>query len=759
MKLKKYQESAIEKLEEFMILLKKPNLNADLAFHIITGDTYNKRYVDVPFVCMKIPTGGGKTLVGCKSVERIMSINLQHKMDTGVVMWFVPSDAIKTQTLKKFKDSKDWHYEMFNESFDTKFKVFSNEEALSITPEDIRNNLCIIVASVVAFRHETSIQNKYKVYKENGSLMDHFQNIEEDKDLEKDKEGSVINSLANVIRKNSPLVVIDEGHRTSGELSIEFLSELRPSFVLEFTATPREGSNILVNISASELKAEEMVKIPIVLESRSQWEQVMLDGLVRRDELEKRTKKLKGEYIRPIALIQAQPKSKTKVTVTVEDVKQMLLDKKIPEEQIKIKTSDVDELEGINLFDKKCEIRYIITVNALAEGWDCSFAYVLISVANLGAKIAVEQIIGRVLRMPNAKRKSDEMLNRSYVFASAPNFNESAGRVIKGLEDNGYSRADLINSVDSNNYINTFESSKAIKKNLRMPVMSFGNNKLSFEDLIGDSFKLSKQKAEFEFKIHYDLDGQATIDITEDDEWFQGKQLSLSFHPLEGEHSKEELIVWLDKKIRFPMINPEDKFLFIEKAIDSQIKKNKRSVPELSVNRYLFADRLNFIINEILESYAKKIFFDLLRKKKIEVALFESFPETITLKSPVPQIFNKNLYERIDPLNGEERNFISRIDHSVLDNIEFWVRNREKTDPFYIQGWKKGKFYPDFIAVTKKGNILVFEWKGEDRMSNDDTVYKVSIAKEWEKLGKGKLHFFLVHNRNIDEVLLHLKSL
>ena len=759
MKLKRYQENAIETLEEFMLLLKKPNITPDLAFYKITNETYNKRYGDVPFVCVKIPTGGGKTLVGCKSVERIMAMTLQHKMDTGIVMWFVTSDAIKTQTLKKFKNSKDWHYEMFNESFDTKFKVFSNEEALTITPEDVRNNLCIIVASVVAFRHETAIQNKYKVYKENGSLMDHFQNLKDEKDLEKDKEGSVINSLANVVRKHSPLVVIDEGHRTSGELSIEFLSELKPSFVIEFTATPREGSNILVNTSASELKIEDMVKIPIVLESRSQWEQVVADGLMKREELEKRTKKLKGEYIRPIALLQAQPKSKTRATVTVEQLKQMLLDKKIPEEQIKIKTSDKDELEEINLFDKKCEIRYIITVNALAEGWDCSFAYVLISVANLGAKIAVEQIIGRVIRMPYAKKKSDDALNRSYVFASAPNFNEAANKVIKGLEDNGYSRADFVGATDVDKYTDPLEAKKAIKKDLRVPMMAFNKNKLSFEDLIGEDFELSKQNADFEFKIHYDLDGQATIDITEDDEWLQGKQLSLPYQYLDGEHSIEELVVWLDKKLRFPMVSPEDKVVFIEKAIQTQFKKHKRSLPELSVNRYLFADRLSAVISDILETHTKKIFDSLLLKKKLVDAPFDSYPATIALKSPVPKVFNKNLYERIDSINGEERGFVDRIDLGTLDNIEFWVRNREKVDPFYIQGWKKGKFYPDFVAVTKKGNMLALEWKGEDRVSNEDTQYKETIAKVWEKLGKNKLHFFLVHNKNIEEVLTKVKSL
>ena len=759
MKLKRYQENAVETLEEFMTLLKKPNLTADLAFHKLTGETYNKRYGEVPFVCVKIPTGGGKTLVGCKAVERIMATTLQHKMDTGIVMWFVPSDAIKTQTLKKFKDPKDWHYEMLNESFDTKFKVFSNEEALAITPEDVRNNLCIIVASVVAFRHETTIQKKYKVYQENGSLMDHFKNLKDEKDLDKDKEGSVKNSLANVIRKHTPLVVIDEGHRTSGELSIEFLSELKPSFVIEFTATPREGSNILVNTSASELKTEDMVKIPIVLESRAQWEQVVADGLVKREELERRTKKLKGEYIRPIALLQAQPKSKVKATVTVEQLKKMLLDRNIKEEQVKIKTSDIDELDGINLFDKKCEVRYILTVNALAEGWDCSFAYVLISVANLGAKIVVEQIIGRVIRMPNAKRKTDEALNRSYVFASAPNFNDAANKIIKGLEDNGYSKADFVGATDAENYTNSLEAKKAIKKDLKVPMMSLGKDKLSFEDLVGEDFELAKQSVDFEFKIHYDLDGQATIDITEDDEWLQGKQLSLPYKYLDGDHSVEELVVWLDKKLRFPMVSPEDKVAFIEKTVRAQIKKSKRSLPELSVNRYLFADRLSTAITDILEAHTKKVFVDLLAKKKLVVTPFDSYPATIALKSPAPHVFNKNLYERVDAVNGEESGFMKRIDLGALDNVEFWVRNREKVDPFYIQGWKKGKFYPDFVAVTKKGNIVALEWKGEDRLDNPDTIYKTEIAKEWAKLSKGKLHFFLVHNGNVDEVLSALSKL
>jgi len=757
MKLKRYQENAIETLESFLQATKK--LKPKLAFYEITEEKYNNEWFgDVPFVCIRIPTGGGKTLVGCKAVERILSISLQHKMDTGLVMWFVPSDSIKTQTLKKFKDSKDWHYEMLNESFDTKFKVFSNEEALTITPEDIRNNLCIVVASLDAFRKDASIQKKYKVYKENGSLMDHFQNLKNDSVLEKDDADTVVNSLANVIRKHNPLIVIDEGHHTQTTLSIDMLKGLNPSFIIEFTATPREGSNVLVRTSASELKMEEMVKIPIVLSSRTQWEQVVSDGIQKREELEKRTKKLK-EYIRPIALIQANPKNKANEDKAIEQIKEFLLKNKIPEAQIKIKTGKIDELSGIDLFDKKCEVRYVLTVMALSEGWDCSFAYVLISVANLGAKVAVEQIIGRVMRMPNAKRKADEALNRSYVFASAPNFSDAAKKIISGLESNGYSRSDFVGEADEKEYEDPLEAKKAMKKDLKVPMMAIGKTKLSFEDLLGEDFQLAKQDADFEFKIHYDLDGQATIDITEEDEWLQGKQLSLPYQYLDGAHSVDELVVWLDKKLRFAMVSPEDKVAFIEKVIQTQIKKHKRSLPELSVNRYLLADRLGTAITEILEAHTKKVFAGLMGKKKLTATPFDSYPATISIKSPVPEVFNKNLYERVDAINGEERAFVKRIDLGALDNIDFWVRNREKVDPFYIQGWRKGKFYPDFVAVTKKGNIVALEWKGEDRLENPDTKYKESIAKEWEKLGKGKLHFFLVHNGNVEEVLSALKAL
>lgn len=754
MELKKYQLKTLEKLKLYLSEAEK--FGPKHAFISLTGKGYKDEFFGekIPFICIKIPTGGGKTFVGCHAISDILDTFLKEKMDRGVVMWFVPSEAIKSQTLRKFKDRKDIHRKILDEFFENNVKVFSNEEALKIRKEEIENNLCIVISSLDAFRKEKTLQNKYKVYQENGSLINHFENIGETEILEKDNSG-IIKSLANVIRLSNPLIVIDEGHKTKTELSINFIKDLNPSFIIEYTATPREESNILVEIHSSELKEEEMVKLPLVLESHTQWQSAILQGVLRREELEKITKKEK-QHIRPIALLQAEQEKENENKVTVSKLKEFLVkERKIPEEEIAIKTSKTNDLDGVDLYDKDCKIRYIITVNALAEGWDCSFAYLLISVANIGSKVAVEQIIGRIMRMPFAKRKGNETLNRSYVFASARNFSEAASQIISGLENNGYSRYDVINSSEKKQKYE-FEIERRVKQNFAVPLMAYENEELAFEDLIGEDFELHKQDVSFDFKAHYDNDGRAIIDIKEGDKWYRSAQQTLRLTYRDKNYSKKDLVNWLDKKLRFTMIDKEDKTKFLEKIIDS-IKGH--TIQDLSVNRYVLLEKINDIINSILTDKARKTFAKLLRDGIISIKEFENFPEIISLTEDIPQEFNKNYYNKIDKLNKEEFRFVERLDLETLPNIKFWIRNREKKDPFYIQGWMRNKFYPDFIVLTDNGNILALEWKGEDRVSNEDTQYKEEIAKVWEKLGKGKLHFFLVQNKNVEESLITIKKL
>src|SRR3989338_3679479 len=757
MELKKYQQKTLDKIQLYLTEVEK--FGPKHAFISIKGDAYKDEFFgnEVPFICIKIPTGGGKTLVGCHATTQIMDSFLKEKMGRGVVMWFVPSEAIKSQTLRKFKDRKDIHRKILDDYFDNNVKIFSNEEALKIRKEDVENNLCIIISSLDAFRKEKTLQNKYKVYQENGALINHFENIEESNILEKDESG-IIKSLANVIRLSNPLIVIDEGHKTKTELSTSFLKELNPSFIIEYTATPRAESNILVEIHSSELKDEEMVKLPLVLESHTQWQNAVLQGVLIRDELEKLAKKAK-EPIRPIALLQAEQEKEDESKITVGNIKEFLVkDRKIPEEEIAIKTSKTNDLEGVDLFAKNCKIRYIITVNALAEGWDCSFAYLLISVANIGSKIAVEQIIGRIMRMPFAKRKENEELNRSYVFASAKNFNEATNQIISGLESNGFSKYDLISATDSKKKYE-FDVERRINEDFAVPIMAYEDDELSFEGLIGEDFELSKQDFDIDFKAHYDNDGKIIIDIKEGDKLSRSSTQSvLHINYKDKNCTKKELVHWLDKKLRFTMLDKEDKVKFIDKAID---KIKGYTIQDLSINRYVLQEKLDEIINNILIVHSKKVFDKAVKEGTIKVKEFDAFPPTITLSEELPQEFNKSYYGKIDKLNKEEQRFVERLDlDKSLSNIKFWIRVREKKDDcFYLRGWKKNRFYPDFIVVTKKGNILALEWKGEHLQDNSDTEYKVEVGKIWEKLGKRKLHFFLVGNNNVEEVLTDIKEL
>lgn len=138
---------------------------------------------------------------------------------------------------------------------------------------------------------------------------------------------------------------------------------------------------------------------------------------------DKRSRRLRGDYIRPLVLFQAQDRNQD---ANVETLKAYLLDLGIDERRIRIATGDQRELDDVNLFDPACEVDFIITVEALKEGWDCSFAYVFCSLANVQAATAAEQLLGRVLRMPYARRREDPRLNRAYAHLASQSFSAAA---------------------------------------------------------------------------------------------------------------------------------------------------------------------------------------------------------------------------------------------------------------------------------------------------------------------------------------------
>lgn len=772
LQLKPYQQRTIDELKEFLVdtnkLVSGSKLEVEKALKLVYSLKNEEvpyksipEIVNTPYLCVKVPTGGGKTLIASHCVSTIFDNYLQDKNGKGLVMWFVPSDAIRAQTLLSLQDRQHPYREVLDLKFGNNVKVFTLEESLSIQKADLQNNLCIVVASLQAFRRTD--KQWLKVFQNNGSLLSHFENLIEDTDfLNKDEEGEIIYSLGNVIKINNPLVILDEGHNVQTTLSFDMLRVLNPSFILEFTATPRSGSNVLVDVHASELKAEKMVKIPIYLTNFTQWQEAIRDGVDQLKKLQKLAdveKRETKEYIRPIALLQAEQEKEDDEKIYVEKVKTFLLEEmKIPGDEIAIKTSKNDEIKGIDLLSPKCPIRYIITVNALKEGWDCPFAYVLISVSNIGSRIAVEQTMGRILRLPKATDKKNIDLNYSFIYTSSESFSKASSAIINGLEANGYSRADLRENKGKVVAEKT-EFERFIKDtNIQVPYIGFkvANEPLSFsKDLIGEEFQVYEHYKPFDVDFHEDQNQRVKIDIDKENEIYritQGK-LVLVLYP--EDFSLDEVSNWLKRNIRHTIISSAEMGKYIDLAIKDLSKKN--TVEELSLNRFRLKERIQEEIAEIIEQYAKAKFDSLLSKGEIDVnSAYYSPDKTIYLARLSSEHFQKHLFERAGHMNGEETEFAMRLD--VMDNIQWWYRSREKLD-FYLQGWKSGKFYPDFIIKTKVGRYILAEYKGEDRLSNEDTEYKVELGNLWQKLCGGDNRFFLVGKSSTDSQLKEISTI
>lgn len=447
MEMKSYQKKVIQDLCRYMELLNQTQNYAAAFRHFWYEKSapalgiYQDIMPGVPNLCFKVPTGGGKTFLACNAIRPIFDALPATK--TKAVVWLVPSDAILTQTVRNLKDTAHPYRQKVDVDFGSRVEVYTKQELLNgqnFNPTAVTEQLSIMVLSYDSFRSRG--KEGLKAYQENSNLAEFAKVLgKPEQPIQKADE----TALFQIINQLNPLVIVDESHHARTDLSLEMLSNFNPCFVLDLTATPKKESNIISYVDAVQLKTEHMVKLPVIVYNRDSQTEVLTDAIDLRNKLEEyanaeygRT----GKYIRPIALFQAQPKGKEDAT-TFEKLREKLVkDAGIPAEQVAIRTADVNELKNVDLMSPDCPIRYIITVNALKEGWDCPFAYILASLANKTSQVDVEQILGRILRLPHTTEHTLPSLNMSYVLTSSNDFEDTVRRIIKGLNNAGFSDKD-----------------------------------------------------------------------------------------------------------------------------------------------------------------------------------------------------------------------------------------------------------------------------------------------------------------------------
>jgi len=510
LQLKQYQQHCLDRLREY--LLQAGEHGARPAFVLMTNRPYLPvpHLPELPYVCIRVPTGGGKTFMACHALD-ITARELLHQ-DRAVCLWLVPTKQIARQTLDSLRDRKHPYRQALDDAFGGHVAVMDLAEALYVPRGTLEGDTAVIVSTLAALRVEAT--EGRKVYEPAGALEPHVSGLSEAvrRKLECYENGKPIPSLANVLRMWQPVVIMDEAHNARTKLSFETLERFSPSCIIEFTATPqmehRPGrghyaSNVIAHVSAAQLKAEEMIKLPIQLHTRPGWREVLADAVQAQRDLKKTAadeEAATGEYIRPIVLIQAQPNRKGQDNVIVDVVRASLVDDcKVPEAEVAVATGSKREIDGVDLFDRNCPVQFIITQQALKEGWDCSFAYIFASVADIGSTKDVEQLLGRVLRLPSAKSKKDPKLNQAYAMVSSQRFVETLGRLAEVLVENGFER------IEAEQFITP---SQPLLPGVPGPLFSGP----SISEKVPEAPDLSKLEGELRERVTYDADG-ASIGI------------------------------------------------------------------------------------------------------------------------------------------------------------------------------------------------------------------------------------------------------
>ncbi|MDE0317377.1 MAG: DEAD/DEAH box helicase family protein [Candidatus Poribacteria bacterium] len=808
MELKSYQQEALEALDRYLEALetsrKKGHDNPKKAWKLLRNvgtlpSIPNKRGKNgipehirrksasgkqIPHVCMKIPTGGGKTLLGVETLRHL-------KIKTGLVLWIVPTNAIYRQTWDTFRDKDHPYRQVLTHASSGHIKLLQKQD--NFTLQDVQQNLCVMVLSLHAANRKKEKGNEFlKIFRNNSAdasffpveddietyqeLLEKFPDLdtyEVDQQRQSDNfTGSenvqVTRSLHNVIKMLRPVVILDEAHKAYGVTSrashqkcAETVNRFNPRFVLELTATPKVGiSNILVNTSGLALKSEEMIKLPIQLRNfPNGWKFTLAKTKEQRDKLEQvaeQYRKEENRYIRPIALIRVQLTGKNqqdKNMVHVEDVRKELINiLKVPEEEIKVKSSTQDELAGIDLMSDKCPVRYIITKDALKEGWDCPFAYILALLDTTTAQTAMTQMVGRVLRQPHAHTTNYPELNSCYIYCYNQDVKKSIEKVKEGLESVGLTGLDDFVkdiSTDEKTKSLTIERKKQyLEIQIFLPKVLHKRGKkwdaLDYDrDILG---AIDWHKLEAVEPVNWEVEEQYQTDA----------MIDLQQEGLVSEHNRQ---IFLSNNL--------DVGYFIRRLSDiipnpwhaaRIVKDTFKAYKEIGVdNKTLSARQVdvsedinNKVRNQIEklaeEAFLRKIITDQIRfRLDSDLTLNYQIGNAIEVKIPsdpspltddVGDLMEHNLFEKVfkGEFNNLEENFAVYLDKK--EAFQWWHRVAAKQD-YFLQGWRRDRVYPDFVAClerdgTDQKRLVVFETKGLHLAGNTDTTYKEKLFKTLE---------------------------
>jgi len=494
---------------------------------------------------------------------------------------------------------------------------------------------------------------------------------------------------------------------------------------------------------------------------------------LKREELVKITEKnyeKTHREIRPIVLIQVERTGKDQRDAGLihsEQVKEYLIQRLgVNETDIAIKTSDKDDIEGINLLAEGCRINWIITKAALQEGWDCPFAYILVSLNNTGSAQSMTQLIGRVLRQPFAERTEHNELNESYVYCLRQRADTIAKDVKKALEQEGYEDGDG-SVVDKSGEKQTVPKQFSFFRNefkslyrpfdgkIYLPRFCVRDGK-DYEGL--DYFRHLISQVDVE-KFNYD---ELKWDLSDEmdkakDFYYRAtlgqKKLEAVGQQEAGYHETDEVVrAWLVASLPYEHFSFKQLRIVVENFTERLCKLNPALKGQLGLVKFTLRNKCREFIETETDRLAEAAFDRLLEKDQLCFYLecvecrFQ-IPSSIEIRS-VGKLRHaddtdiaKSLFDYAERAGFNQYEADVALVMDKHPEVLWWYQNKVGKDSFAIQGYRKNRIHPDFVVQNGKdqkpvARVVVVESKGKHLSGNPDTEYKRKIAGHFEKMGK-----------------------
>ena len=718
----------------------------------------------IPHACLKVPTGGGKTLLAAAAVSRL-------KRQRGLVIWITPSNAIYEQTERALRNREHPCRQRLDLGSGGRVKLLRKDDRFS--RQDTEQYLCVMPLMLQSANRKT--KDFLRIFKDSSVYSHTFfpdsddsrgqkRLSEEHPDLDREGNGPVKHSLFNVIKLLRPVVILDEAHKAYGgkkdraEEYARAISRLNPSMVIELSATPQRGvSNMLVDVSGLELKREEMIKLPVRIyhNPNTDWRELLSQVQLRMEGLNAEAVSLqgnKGRYIWPIALVRVQYTGKNqrgKGGIHSEDVREYLTNYMgVPDREVAVQSSELNELGNADLTSETSQVRWIITKDALKEGWDCSFAYVLALLDNTKAKTSTTQMVGRVMRQPHARRTGREALDQCYVYCLNSSVDCSVARVKNELNSEGLTglgrellpgQPDLV-SVEVKRRREFYDQEIFLPKVLHREGGVW--TELDYERHILSGIAWHEiQPPEITSRSAPSLWEQAAVDIGE------AGALPAYHESQETSVDKTVRVSWFVGRLADVVPNSWQAARIVRELL-ARLRSEGQTSDEIHDRRGSLAERLRQHVLSEIDQRAEELFRRKLAQGEIKFHLESDgynyrmdreYQISVDAKDPPlstrpGQEAQLNLFKPTfaRDFNTLETRFASYLDKGQA--IEWWHRvAARQREGYFLQGWRKDRIWPDFLAVSKSAGgerrLLVYETKGKHLVGNDDSVYKEKVLE------------------------------